>query len=1731
MATVDSNTPSALEEDMMQNGDPLEHLASSGDDDEDINNSQGVPAWVRVEDILIVQREKEQVLQDLQDAEQQIAQLTNELDDLKERNTDLELANQELQETVMELEGDIAALSTQINSRAASAEQPGSADAASPMSDVTDGITQLQNQLRSSRAREEELENRLTALQEELKAKVLPPPGAVDERHEATSLLITQLQQQIDALTTEHDEDMRKYAEEAQTTIQELQSHIEQLSASTLQLQEEIAQRDQQIAELQQPAAGRKLPGQLGASTSALSLSLSRPTSADRRRPWRPPSAAGVRSEVYEEMGRSRPMTPDISDCSKLSKAQLLQAFEHLSEELHWVNQCLTAVRDQHRDQHVRLPKRKNTEFVFATETRAKEKELHKNMHVILNYLQSLDVPPEAPTWRQLVVLYQTCQELTETVQKVNAELDQSVGELDTLRSILGVEEGMSSINVARRLISKLSDMETEAAALQSEFDQTRENHLREIQTLDEQLKELDTHLVEQGKAYDDALHELEQESTQQFQAFERQMNAFAHTTQVATRDLQHLADDVQRIANLTTDERVKPRLDTTVQQIQAVRSSVAQLMERPQDANDLAPKAILSPARSVITRSPHRAPEVLDASRVIANSKSRISEDPAAVLTNLKQHMVEQEQRHQQEMRDLMRTTEELHERQKQKLRELATLHDATEEDLYKRMVKLEVEIETITRQRDEALADLRIAEDNVRRLKLATEENHNRALELEANFEAEMQGLQQVLQREKQSHEAELGRMRAHMENDSGTLLRECKALEQQLQRQEDANKEKDQEIQRLMGEFRGMREAHAKQFEQLEKGHEEEMMQVLQRHETELQKQADALREAYEAVQDLAGQEKSFSERERLKNDEVAALENQLATERQKALDERDQMHREHQRELAQLQDMLEDLKTRHGHEVEELEHDIQTLQSEVAAQQERAQALSTALILKDEELASAREVFEEERKTFKEASERLRRNLEDLENEASLIKQQHSAEMRDMSGNATRQGRLLEEATQSNTALNARVQSLTRELNSTRAQLEAELAHAHEAHRDDVTRERAHRAELEAAFQDKVAQLVEERDGLQRELERLETRMQDEKSSSARISDEISSELAKLKSRHATETEQLQAELRKSETERTEHAGDLHALRESVRRHYEEVMRKQPAGDAQAREPLDQLRGMARVFTETVHQKDGLESKVKELEKAVRDYRDQVEQLRTDVENKEEEVSQLQSNDRAQKNNVAALQTRVGTLTDRTEALERENSDLRARITALQEELGEQAAAASNNQAQMTAVLESVKQGFSTEKQNFHKQVEGLRTELYEAQDRISDLRTQVRQTEAQVEKLKNDLAIVGAERDGLAQAVQMETVKRERAEDDVARLSQEAARLGAEVSEASARAKSRQSELDHTGALLNALQVDLDNVRQENTRLKDEMARLKDELDRLNGQLTDHEAVRQQHRNSSYEVEVLRREVNEQRKELERAQQQALQQKAQANRDKRNNAAVVADLERQLEVLNARHAKEREALVSMDANLRQLNEDKAKAERETARQREVNKNLQAQMIQQGSVLRDKERQVVSLKKRVATLEDDLSKLQLQKRSLETRARRDQSRLASDIQRHLDGQNRSMRVMDQARGGDQSVLSANNSTVFDPRLSTLGSRVRKMGADLRQERFDKEMSTMSPHISKTRPAGGTDPLSSTFNRDKAEQNGTLFLPEDSELGADESRNDLTAQKAESGESFLY
>jgi len=90
------------------------------------------------------------------------------------------------------------------------------------------------------------------------------------------------------------------------------------------------------------------------------------------------------------------------------------------------------------------------------------------------------------------------------------------------------------------------------------------------------------------------------------------------------------------------------------------------------------------------------------------------------------------------------------------------------------------------------------------------------------------------------------------------------------------------------------------------------------------------------------------------------------------------------------------------------------------------------------------------------------------------------------------------------------------------------------------------------------------------------------------------------------------------------------------------------------------------------------------------------------------------------------------------------------------------------------------------------------------------------------------------------------------------------------------------------------------------------------------------------------------------------------------------------------------------------------------------------------------------LRDRERDVVSLRSNAAVVTEENNRLRAEKKRLQERDRAEQRKFAADIQRHLDAQNQALKTLDRSRAPrqDTSKLASLDAQV-GPRVESPAS----------------------------------------------------------------------------------
>ena len=255
------------------------------------------------------------------------------------------------------------------------------------------------------------------------------------------------------------------------------------------------------------------------------------------------------------------------------------------------------------------------------------------------------------------------------------------------------------------------------------------------------------------------------------------------------------------------------------------------------------------------------------------------------------------------------------------------------------------------------------------------------------------------------------------------------------------------------------------------------------------------------------------------------------------------------------------------------------------------------------------------------------------------------------------------------------------------------------------------------------------------------------------------------------------------------------------------------------------------------------------------------------------------------------------------------------------------------------------------------------------------------------------------------------------------------------------------------------------------------------------------------------------------ELAEVRRQRDRLQQELLQSRSVNKREKDSHATIVADLERQLQVARARYDKEHSHVSSSDATTRQLRDEVARLQRALEASQQQLLQAEAQQLQTELTLKERERALASTKKRVETLTLDMQRLAAQRKALEERTRRDQSRLIADVQSQLHAHDDAMQSVSRLR-----ETSTIGQRTYDRRLAQLGSQVRQLGDELRHERVETEASRSGYSSARVTPTpsgfelgsglNGTAPLTSTLraHNDPA-LSATGSMPEGIEALGDE------------------
>jgi chromosome segregation ATPase len=600
---------------------------------------------------------------------------------------------------------------------------------------------------------------------------------------------------------------------------------------------------------------------------------------------------------------------------------------------------------------------------------------------------------------------------------------------------------------------------------------------------------------------------------------------------------------------------------------------------------------------------------------------------------------------------------------------------------------------------------------------------------------------------------------------------------------------------------------------------------------------------------------------------------------------------------------------------------------------------------------------------------------------------------------------------------------------------------------------------------------------------------------------RLTEELTAERLSLKAATDAELLALQTRCRELEGQLRAKASHAETLEGLIRRLYEECGQGGQSATLEKGGPAEgaseQLRALGRALSRLLAEHEVMTRRIgelgvgnAELQTALAALQDHVAQQRT------------VDRDRQMQSSTAELQVQHTLARDRMRELEHENARLRERLGHTQQDLAARVSQASADQAQVTLALESVQKGFEQEKRNFQAQMENLRREVAHGQEQSRELWAQLRDAHGQLDAAQLELAAVLADREAKVVALAAAQQQRETSEAKAAQAAEASAQHQVEVAEQRVALQRARAELADASRELEARRREADAVArvagdaEKATRSAEELQQ------QLAAAVLGQDQAKAKHAAAAHEVRVLQQANEELQRQLERAQQELAQARSAAKREKSTAEALLADLERQLEVSKVRSSKEKSALAVAETTARDLRDQIARLQREVDVQKAQLVAAHDARAEAEAVAREKERAVQSTERELTLARGENERLAAQRRALEERTRRDQSRLLTDVQSQLGTQSDAMRSLQRLK---ESTLNGNRSN-YDRRLAQLGSQVRRLGADLRQERFEKETTLLYQSIHVRKEGQGVNHSLLSSSRPQPEDYARAFAAED-------------------------
>eukprot|EP00045_Choanoeca_perplexa_P018281 m.285228 g.285228 ORF g.285228 m.285228 type:complete len:2456 (+) comp17771_c0_seq2:81-7448(+) len=1520
--------------------------------------------------------------------------------------------------------------------------------------------------------------------------------------------------ERLDALEVQHEEELAVLQDQHRTATRALRAEITTLNEeidelhATLEFAEERYQADldQQIR-----SSRRKLPStsnrQQPTGQNRKASAGAKTRSGPRKPAFRPGNTGTLSSK--SSSARKEVIPYSDRDPTELSKLELLELVEFYDQENIWLYECQA-------DAHARLAAAPEGQRAYRPlhglpshiEDRARRRRSQDNIHKLRTYLRSLGCPGQASTWTQVNTMYNHSMELESRVDKQGRQLDKLVPEVEQARSVLRCHRSQPLVKPITDLQSKLATTKTELTTTRRSLAQERTSHTEDVAALELQLRQHHEQAEEDLGLLRNKLAAREGQVRRESRLSRSHVPSEGlglSTGSSPTRSVGPLSRDsaAPSFVREEVESPLPPLPDYTNSGSVSMRRASTpdgngRRSSTPDGSGRRGSTLDANGRRGATPDGNRRRPSVLDTSAQIDDLVGLHGQQ----LRGLQEQIAQEREAHAAEMAALQARLDSLQSAYEQSMTKHRT-------DLLELRMAQTNELGTVAQERNRLRQELVVAESSSQRVQSAADDTHHKVMDVEAQFESELIALQGAMTFEHRHHAQEIERLNTQREALEQHHAAQLEAALEQLSLCEAQLQLSTDEIDRLQTALRHAQSTHADQLDEFREQLNSQRQSLLEQHDNELRQQAAALKEVYQQATQQH-RERGAPEGNAQVDATMATLRAEVQQLRNSQDTTRQGLINQHEAQLTALEAAFAQTQARHAKEKEELEDTHQELLKEMVDTRDSLLALQLTLGAKEQELAAAREAFDEERTTFSSTLARLEQQLSEMTEESHRTRNLRNAELTERTAaTMTLQARL----TQAEDDLQLRDTALAvkeQELAYLQHKAAAEQADLNSTLSADVTRERQARERTQAAQQEQVQALTTARDELQKQVLDLQTKLTAAQSGNTTAVHTVQRELTQRQ----VEADEQRLALQQAQRTHAQQLAEVEAELTAVKSQLTRLCHDTSAADSPAQVMGDRARAsdVARALARNIAQ---LQAQQAVLTTANQDLKEEGERLRqtnqrltTTLDSTQGERSQMRSSEQAVRDTAAQLEVRLAVAEEDKAELTRELTTVKERLHKAQTT---RSSPTPSDPAQMAPVVAAIQAGFDQEKANFHSQIQTLRSELQRAESQAAQLRAQLRDADDATALAHRELTATMADRDaaqGQAQQVKARLGEMERrlttAQRQSTELQDQLGRLQQQVQSGQRNYAELQAEASNLQRMTVELQTTNRRLEQDVTTAQAQREHTGQAVPKLESQLA----------GATRELDQMSNELAELRRQRDRLQQELLQSRSVNKREKDSHETIVADLERQLQVARARYDKEHSHVNSSDATTRQLRDELARLQRALEASQQQLQQAEAQQLQTELTLKERERALANTKKRVEALTLDTQRLAAQRKALEERTRRDQSRLLADVQSQLHAHDDAMQSVSRLR--ETSTLG---QQTYDRRLAHLGSQVRQLGDELRHDRVETEASRSAYSSARVTPTpsgfdlgsglNGTTPLTSTLRAHDAPLSGAGSLPDGIEV----------------------